>query len=420
MTLVIAIHIILLILLTISSGFFSGSEIALFSLSPHKVKTFRDSDDQRLNTIARLLRQPRDVLVVVFVFNTVVNILLQNVSSSLFGDLSGWTLKVGVPLAITLILGEIIPKFFALEHNVAISRLVAPIVSFLHDRSYRLFRSFTQLTGVISNVMFFFLRRDEVISKEEIQHVLRASTESGVLHETEVPLVDGFLDLREAQVKELMRPKEDIIAYDIAEPLTRLIHLFVDLECSRVPVYKDNIDALLGIISARDFFIQKPKISRPSDLMPFLTKPQFIPETAPAPLALAQLDSCHQEVALVVDEYGSITGLISYEDIIEEVVGEIKDRRDERGLYTRSGENIVIASGKLELAELEELFGIKLTSPNNMVTIGGWLIEAIGDIPKSGTNYQTDQLLFHILAADPNRIRRVYIRRLDTPTGGAV
>jgi putative hemolysin len=127
------------------------------------------------------------------------------------------------------------------------------------------------------------------------------------------------------------------------------------------------------------------------------------------------LDERNHEVAMVVDEYGSITGLICYEDLVEVVIGEIADRRDEKKLYTRSGKNVIITSGKLELSEFEEIFGVGLSSANNMMTVGGWLTEQLGDIPKSGSNFQIGDFFFHILAADPNRIVRLYIRKGSVP-----
>ena len=119
----------------------------------------------------------------------------------------------------------------------------------------------------------------------------------------------------------------------------------------------------------------------------------------------------------MVDEYGSISGLITQEDLIEKVVGEIADFRDAKSLYTRSGENVIIASGKLELSQFAEIFGIELFSKENVVTLGGWLIEQLGTIPQTGTKYATDQFLFYVLAADPNRIRRIYVRKLEPVRG---
>ena len=117
-------------------------------------------------------------------------------------------------------------------------------------------------------------------------------------------------------------------------------------------------------------------------------------------------------MAIVVDEYGSISGVVTLEDLVEVVVGQITDRRDEKILYTKAGEDVIIASGKMELAEFEEIFDVHLDSENNMATIGGWLMEKLGDIPKEGTKFVTDEFLFHVLSSDQKRIRRVYIRKL--------
>ncbi|MCB1110790.1 MAG: HlyC/CorC family transporter, partial [Chlamydiia bacterium] len=118
--------------------------------------------------------------------------------------------------------------------------------------------------------------------------------------------------------------------------------------------------------------------------------------------------------AVVVDEYGSVSGLITLEDLVETVVGQIADRRDEKSHYTQASSDIIIASGKLELIEFEEIFDYHLESPNNMATIGGWLTEVLGDIPKSGTKIERHGFLFHVLASDVNRVRRIYIRRLKS------
>ncbi|MCB1085389.1 MAG: HlyC/CorC family transporter, partial [Chlamydiia bacterium] len=146
--------------------------------------------------------------------------------------------------------------------------------------------------------------------------------------------------------------------------------------------------------------------------IPFLRKAHFVPETMVSRTLLEHFYAIEETMVMVVDEYGSISGLITLEDLVEAVIGQIVDRRDEKSHYTRASEHIIIASGKLELIEFEEIFDIHLESPNNMATIGGWLTEALGDIPKSGTKFESRGFLFHILSSDLNRVRRVYIRRM--------
>lgn len=228
----------------------------------------------------------------------------------------------------------------------------------------------------------------------------------------EAHLVWGYLKFQDTTVKEIMVPREDVLFYNIHEPLTKLIHLFVDEECTRIPVCDHELDQIIGIMHAKQFFIYQNQLRNNKDILSYLCKPFFIPETTLSKTLLKQMVDADEILAIVVDEYGSVAGLVSREDIAELVVGEILDRRDQKPLYTSAGKNEIIASGKLELAEFNRLFKSDLQSPSNMVTIGGWLIESLGEIPKSGTHIIKENFLFQILSAEPNRIRRLYIRKI--------
>lgn len=402
---------ILLATLIFFSGYFSATETAFFSLSSSKVKTFGLSQDPRKQTIAALLNRPRDLLVTVFILNTLVNILLQNVTSAAFGAGAGWAFKVGVPFAITLIFGEIIPKYIGIHNNAALAITTAPYINFIQNLLHPVRRLTIAVTAPISRFLFFFLKKNESISKEELRHVLKQSEEHGVLHEDEAELVWGYLNLQDSDVREAMRPREEILYYTIKEPLTKLTYLIADQQCSRLPVCADTIDEMLGIISAKEYFLKRESIRQPADILPFLSKPFYVPENTPAPLLLRRLEEKGEEIALVVDEYGSVSGLITHEDLIELVVGKINDKRDAKSLFTKAGENEIIASGKMELADFNDFFNVDLESPNNMVTIGGWLTEAMGDIPKSGQQFESHNFFFQVLSADATRIKRLYIRR---------
>lgn len=407
----------ILLFLTLCSAFFSGSEAALFSLSSLKVKTYRTDPDPRKRLIADLLRVPRDLLVTVFMFNTLVNILLQNVASHMFGISASWWLKVGVPLALTLILGEVIPKIICMQNNTRIAYSIVPLIDFLHRAIAPLRQLTLSITFPISRIMFFHLKKEESITREELKHVLTTSEMYGVLHAEESRLVWGYLKYQEATVREIMVPKEDILYYNISEPLSKLTYLFVEKECSRVPVCRESVDNVLGVLRAKRYFLHAQIIQVPKDITHLLDKPLYVPETITAPTLLKRFEETGQTFAVVVDEYGSISGVVTYEDIAEVIIGDIADRRDRKPLFSEAGKNEIIASGKLELDEFNRIFNVDLTSPGNMVTIGGWLIEQIGEIPKGGTTLETENFFFQILASDPNRIRRVYIRKLNHKTG---
>ncbi len=394
------------------SGLFSASETALFSLSSLKVKTYKQDKDPRKQLIAQLLSSPRQLLVTIIMLNVSINILVQNVTSSIFGEASSWALNVGVPLALTLILGEVIPKSLGLVNNDRISYRMAPFIQMMQTVLMPIRRLLVSMTNHISRVLFFFLQKEEEISIDELQHALRTSRKFGVLNEDEAELVQGYLALQESTVKERMRPREEVLFFDLDEPLTKLMHLFVDQECSRIPVCDKGLDQIVGVVTSRLFFLHREEVRTIDDLKTILERPFFVPETVPAKTLLRQFYDRQDSFAIVVDEYGSVAGIVALEDLVETVIGEITDRRDETNLYTQSGEDVIIASGKMELADLEKIFDVSFSSENNMVTIGGYLTEKIGDIPKSGSKYLTDDFLFHVLAAEPTRVRRVYIRRL--------
>lgn len=403
----------LIFVLCIFSGYFSAAQTALLSLSPMQVKSYRQSKEDRKQLIARLVSKPRDLLVTLFMLDTLVNLLIQNLASGLFGAYSSWGLRVGVPLLLTLVLGEIIPKSLAFAHKTRVAFLVAPLIAKI-EKVVDPVRSFlTTLTSHVSSLLFFFLKREKEISEEELHHVLKTSQIHGILSAEEAELIDGYLTLQEVSVKELMRPRDEVLVYYLNEPISRLTHLFVEEACSRIPVCVNSIENIKGVIAATDFFLYRDKIFQPEDILIYLKQPFFVPEVTKARLLLKQFSQKKESFALVIDEYGSFSGLITHEDLVEAVVGDITDRRDEKRSYTRSGHNVIIASGKLELMEFEEIFHVELKSVANQVTIGGWLTEQIGNIPKAGMHYESNGFLFKILAADPTRIRRVYIRKQE-------
>lgn len=405
---------VLLVCLLCISAFLSGSETALFSLSPLTLRSYRVRKERRFQLIAQLMERPRDVLVTIMMGNILSNLLIQNTVSSLFDEFSDWSLKVGLPLALTLIFGEVLPKSIALPKNTQIAPRVAPVILWMGRILRPVREPMTRATAWISRALFGFLSKEREISPEELRHVLKSSRESEVLLPQECDLVGGSLDLQHSLVKERMRPREEVLYYDIHDPLEKLTHLLVDLETTRVPVCEGDLENLIGILSTQEYFFHKGSVLKGEDLRSIVKKPYFVPESTKAWTLFIHMRERGEDLAMVVDEYGSISGLITQEDLIEAVVGEISDRRDTKSLYTRSSDDVIIASGKMELEAFNDLFSVHLSSKENIVTLGGWLTEQLGDIPLTGTKYVTDQLLFYVLEATPTRIRRIYVRRLHS------
>lgn len=405
---------LLLLFFLFTLALFSGAETAFFSLSSMQIKAFKKDLDPQKRKIAFLLASPRELLVTLIILIVLMSLAIQNVVSELFESKGSWILNVGIPLAINLVLGEMIPKALALPNNVQVAYKTVSLLFWMQKILFPVRKMLSMITGFVVPFLFFFLKKDKEISVGELQHALKASKDQGILHAEEVELIRGYLKLQESTVKELVRPREDVIFFESTDPLSRLVHLFVDQECTRIPLCEGGVDKIIGIITSRIFFLHKHSIKETKDLIPLARKPYFVPETMKADILLKNFYKKNETLAVVVDEYGSISGIISLEDLVEEVVGDIVDRRNPKASFTRSQDGVVIASGKFELSQLEEVFDVALESENHMVTIGGWLTEQLGDIPKPGTKYQTKDFLFHVLAADPTRVRRVYIKKLST------
>lgn len=394
---------------TALSAFFSATETSLFSLPSSRMQVYKQDADPRKKLLAKLLSKPRDLLVTILMMNIFVNIMVQNMASNLFKDAPGYFFQVGLPLLLTLIFGEIIPKSLAIANNVKISYRVAPAIALLQDFLGPLRKKITLITTYAYKSIFFFLKPEKSISKEELFHVLKTSETNGILNADEARLVKGYLQLSDSYVKELMQPREDVLFYKIGDDFAALEAIFYQERYTRVPVSYKGLDEIHGILHARHFFqIKEQLIDKLSD---YLKPPFFAPENISAKALLRQMREKEEEMAIIVDEYGSVAGLVTDEDLIEVVIGNANDRQ--KLSYTRAGPNIIIASGKFELNEFEEIFSTSLDNPKCMVTIGGWLSEKLGQIPKSGSKFTHDGFLFQVLASDPNRVRRVYIRRVQ-------
>ena len=401
-----------LVILLLISGILSGSETALFSLSSLKVRLLKKDQVWRKKLVAELLEKPKELLVTILMVNVAVNILIQNVISNVFEPSSNWFYIVGIPLLLTLFFGEAIPKSIAISRNLQVSIATAPVLYTIRTLISPIRKLLTKVAAKISRILFFFLRPEPEISYDELKYALISSQEKGVITRDEAKLIHGALKIDEAHVKGIMTPRSDILSYDISDSIDKLLYTFVDEECTQVPVVQGSIDQVIGVITSANFFVHRSHVKNGNDLRQFLKEPFFIPETISARKLLINFQASKETIALVVDEYGQISGLVTKEDIVELVIGQIEDKRDDEVLYSKQGENVIICSGKLELAHLEEIFDTSFEHAQNAVTIGGWLTEKEGDIPKSGAKIMTNDFLFHILSSSKSRVDKIYIRRL--------
>jgi putative hemolysin len=401
--------ILLIILLTLSSSFLSLSEIAFFSLSSAKVKAFRLSENSKKQTISTLLRDAKGLLVTIFFLNTVVNILVQNFSSDLLGDESqNWLLKVLIPLIVVLVFGELLPKYMGLVYNEQVATFAAPFYDWFQKISYPIRTAIYKVANFFSRILFFYLKVEKQLSKEELNHILETSEGHGLLHGDETKLIKGYTQLEDKQALDMMTPRGIFEAYDISLPLSKLLYLFQEKDLNEVYVYRGSQDQFLGMIRALDFFLHHKKIEKPEDLQPFLYTPLFLPETSSLKSVFEEFRSQKQTIILTVDEYGTISGVLKKNDMFNSLLK--KEASEEKKDYSQVRANSIIAEGTMTLEKLNELFGQTLKSEYHTVTIGGYLSEKMGLIPQSGKTYQEGDLFFRVLQAEPTKVRKVYIQ----------
>lgn len=404
--------IIALVLLLLLSGFFSTSETALFSLSSVKRGTFKRSEKKGRRAAALLLERPKSLLITILIMNVAINLGVQNVTSSIFGHVSSVLLTVVVPFVLTLVFGEILPKTIAVTKDESISAAVAPILLLISRILTPIRYVFIKITTVASYMVSHIFKKDREITTEEIKHAIMASKDTGLMSKDEVKLLLGSLRLSDTDVKEVMCPRQNIFFHDIHDSPQKLRDLFAEKRLSKIPVVDRDIDNVIGIVKAAEFFANNHKIHEAKDIESIMEKPLFMPEGMLSRTLLAHFDEDKKEIAMLVDEYGGISGLITREDLVEIVVGQIKDQREEKTLFTRQGDNVIICSGKYELNDLEQLFEIEIQKYEHESTVGGYLLEILGDIPKSGYKVEKNGLLFHVLLATESKVSRVYIKNL--------
>lgn len=406
--------IVIFCLLVILGAACAIAETALFSLSPSQLHEMARVEDTRSNIAAKIACKPRELIVILLCLNIAVNILVQNVASEAFTDGDNLWIQVGLPFMITFCCSDLLPKVMALQHNQLFSILTAPWVYRLMQVAGPLIPMITKLAGLVSRYLFFFLRSRPAIDSRKLIKVLGdVSRQDGLLDTQEKRLIEGLVELQESKAHDVMWPRTEILYYNIEDPIDKLFKLIVNEECGKIPVCQGCLDHVLGVLYTKDLLDVKPVQIDAECIKRNLRKALFVPESMPAVRLLRQLDDAYQSMALVVDEYGNVSGLLTREDLLEVVVGEIIDRRDHKNRYVLTSDGSILASGKWELDQVEAFLGLNLTNPHDMQTLGGWITSLSGNIPAPGSRWVFGECIFEVLNATSTHVKKVLIQRLS-------
>lgn len=418
------IEVFLLIILFILSAFFSASETALTSLSKIRLNRMIEHNVRGARLIERLKKQPAELLSTILIGNNLVNIAAASLATSISIELLsswGWGnmgtavgVATGVMTFLVLVFGEITPKTVALRNPEKFSLFVAPIIVFLQV----VLRPFAYFIGFISRPFIYLLggkapQQGPFITEDEIKLILAAGEKEGVIEEEEREMITSIFEFGETVVREVMTPRPDITAVDVAAPVEDVIKIIIESGHSRIPIFEGNLDNILGFVYAKDLLqSQKGKAVRE-----LLRKATFIPETKKVPELLHEMQSARTHSAIIVDEYGITSGLVTLEDLIEEIVGEIHDEfeRDERKIE-KVDTNAFIVNGLLSTNDLNDELGLNLPE-KEYDSVGGFVFGKLGKAPAVGNVVRYENLLISVERVYRRRITRVKIVILPNKLG---
>ena len=398
------------------SGFFSGSETAFFSLS--KLDLGEMSPGSR---VRRLMDRPDRLLIAILVGNTLVNVAAASLGALAALAVSrarnypeGLTiaLEVGVVTFVLLVIGEVAPKMYAMQRNVAVARRNAGFLSIVMNVLRPVVSGLDVLAGRLSGGAAGEER--PFVTAEELRTIVALSEERGTLEEDERDMIDSVMEFGDTIVRELMVPRVDMECFDNAMTVGAATDGVKELGYARVPVYEGDIDHIVGILYAKDLLRFDTETDRDLPVTDILRPPLFTPESKNAGDLLRELQRRRTHIAIVVDEYGGTAGLVTLEDLIEEIVGEIQDEHDqeEKPLLTIVDKRTLIADGIVRLDELAESMELAFEG-EGVETLGGYLMEAFGRIPSEGEQLERDGAEFTIESVVEQRITRVRVVRVD-------
>jgi len=404
-----------LFFLFVVSGFFASAEASLFSLTPLHLHKIRGEESPRLSTIRELLRYPRRLLITIIACNESVNIMISSLTAvifiNLFGDQGKWT-AIAVLTPLFLVFCEAVPKTVAKTNPIAISQAVSPLLVLF----FRLLLPVSWVLDKVSGWLTGPFQPSEPLGKDELTEgelrvLVDVGHEEGVLQKPHRDLIHRVFELADTTVEEIMTPRIDMFCLPVSLTLDEMKKEILRSGYSRVPVYGMDRDDILGILYAKDLLLAMASGRWEADARELLRKPYFVPMEKEADSLLKDFQVRKIHMAIVVDEYGGVAGLVTMEDILESLFGDIYDERDIKERYYRvlDGQTLV-ASGRMPIEEFNALTGMNIPS-EDFDTVGGFVLHLFGRLPSRGEDVRYDGAVFRVERMRGASIWRVRVTR---------
>lgn len=411
--------------LLLCSGFFSGSEVAFFSLDKKKVdKHFKNNPfiHRHLNTIISF---PRRLLVTILIGNTLVNVALSIIAVTLAFELAAaFKFNINIAISIQIVLttilvllfGELLPKMIATKSPIVFAKYAVVPIYLVGSILYPVSEFITELIKISASKIKFD-KSKSALSTEELSDLASLSIERGAIDEDEKEIISSIVEFRETTVSEIMTPRVDIVAVAENKNVEDVIKIISESGHSRIPVYRNNIDTIVGVVFAKDLlkFINNDESRKQTIISSLIKKVLFVPESKKIGELLREFQSRKIHLAIVVDEYGGTSGLITLEDIIEEVVGDIWDEYDKAEKNIQHlGENKFLVNGNILLEDLASELNINFIDENepDIDTLAGFVLKISGEIPKEGDSFTHKDYKLTVKQLDKKRIRKVLIEKI--------
>jgi len=425
-----ALEIIIIFLLLVINGVFAMSEMAVVAAKKIRLQQLADSGDTQAQTALKLAKNPNRFLATVQVGITLVGIMAgafggatiaESIATYLnvFPRLAPYSEVIGVGVVVivityfSLIIGELVPKRLALNSPERIASMMSPPMQILCKIAFPVVRLLDFSTNIVIRVLGVKPSREPAITLEEIKLLIEQGTESGIFEETEQDMIENVLRLDERPVGMSMTPRTKIVWLEIEEPLEEIQRKVVECHHSRFPVAKDNLDNIIGIVRAKDLLVQSLARQR-LDLKVLLRPPLFIPESMSALDVLELFKKQKTHIALVTDEYGGIQGMVTHNDILEDIVGNIPTAGEasaEPQVQQREDGSWLV-DGLLDIDAFKEIFEIEELpdeEDRGYHTVGGFVMSQMHSVPSVGQYFEWQNLRFEVVDMDGRRVDKVLI-----------
>ncbi len=415
--------IIILIILLMCSALISGAEVALFSLTKSNIDEGIEKKSPAMLIIAALLERPKKLLATILVANNFINIAIvllfayigETLFSSITSTLFRFLVEVVSATFLILLFGEIIPKIYASRNSVKFSSFMARPLRFLDVVFSPLSLPMRFVTIQIQNK---FGKQRSNLSVDQLSQALELTNDEDTTKE-EQKLLQGIVSFGNTDTKQVMRPRMDLFALNINTPYETIIKEIIDNGYSRIPVYEENIDTIKGVLYVKDLL---PHLNKKTfDWTTILREPFFVPENKKLDDLMVEFQTKKVHLAVVVDEYGGTSGLVSLEDIIEEIVGDISDEYDDDDLiYTKLNNNNYSFEGKTPLKDVYKIVGIEddielfEARKGEAETLAGFVLEISGGFPRIGSKINFENYVFTVEALERKRIKQIKLTLLGT------